>query len=127
MSQSHNRDELDEFFGSRKKDKTGYSEELPHPKERTRQPSEEAAQHPGKQISGNPPLQSTETEIPNEEKGITPAPQGATIDGEPEPFVELRLPDFSEEIPADPSPGDKAPVEKRKFKKGPSAEIPKRN
>lgn len=124
MSQSHNRDELDEFFGSRKKDKTGYSEELPHPKERTRQPSEEAAQHPGKQISGNPPLQSTETEIPNEEKGISPAPQGATIDGGPEPFVELRLPDFSEEIPADPSPGDKAPVEKRKFKKVPSPAAP---
>ena len=124
MSQSHNRDKLDEFFGSRKKDKTGYSEELPDPKERTRQPSEEAAQHPGKQISGNPPLQSTETEIPNEEKGISPAPQGATIGDEPEPFVELRLPDFSEETPADPSPGDKAPVEKRKFKKVPSPAAP---
>ena len=124
MSQSHNRDELDEFFRSRNRDKTGYSEELPHPKQSTRHPSEEAALPPGKQISGNPPLQSKEAEIPNKGQGNLPATQDATVNDEAEGFVELRVPDFSEEIPADPSPGDKAPVEKKRFTKVPSPRTP---
>ncbi len=124
MSYSDDRDELDELFGSGKKDKTGYSEELPLPKQGNRRPSEEATLPPRKQISGNAPVQSVEVEIPIKRKDTPPAQKEETINDELESFVEQEVPDFSEEIPADSSPADKAPVEKKKFKKVPTPEAP---
>ena len=111
MSYSDDRDELDELFGSGKKDKPGYSEELPLPKQGTRRPSEEATLPPRKQISGNAPVQSVEVEIPIKRKDTPPSPKEEMINDELESFVEQEVPDFREDIPADTSPADTSPAD----------------